>query len=216
MRAWTAKPRGAATAAWLGEPQRLQGLAGGDAELGLDQIDAGDLFGDRVLDLDARIALDETMFAALGDDQELDRAGVHIAGRAGEPDRVAQDALAQRRVEPGRRGDLDDLLVAKLDRAVALVEVDDVAAGCRPGSGPRCAGAARPAFRGTPRRRRRRPAPRCWQRAKAAAISPAHEQPRACRARRRRPRLSASPDSRAPRRPPPPRPRSRAAPGCRG
>ena len=38
--------------------------AGGDAELGLDQVDAGHLLGDRVLDLDARVALDEEVLAA--------------------------------------------------------------------------------------------------------------------------------------------------------
>ena len=63
----------------------------------------------------------------LGLDQELDRAGVHVAGGPGEAQRVVQDALAQRRIEARRRRDLDNLLVAQLDRAVALVEVDDVA-----------------------------------------------------------------------------------------
>ena len=36
-----------------------EALAGCDAELRLDEIDAGDGFGDRVLDLDARVHLDE-------------------------------------------------------------------------------------------------------------------------------------------------------------
>ena len=39
---------------------------GGDAELRLDQVDAGHLLGDRVLDLDARVALDEEVLAGLG------------------------------------------------------------------------------------------------------------------------------------------------------
>ena len=39
------------------------------------------------------------------------------------------DLLAQLLVDGGRRGLLDQLLVAALDRAVALAEVDDVAVG---------------------------------------------------------------------------------------
>ena len=57
--------------------------AGGDAELGLDEVDAGDLLGDGVLDLDARVALDEEVLAGLGDDEELDGAGVDVARRRG-------------------------------------------------------------------------------------------------------------------------------------
>jgi hypothetical protein len=46
-----------------------------DADLRLDDVDAGDLLGDRVLDLDARIDLDEVELAGVGVHQELDRAG---------------------------------------------------------------------------------------------------------------------------------------------
>ena len=48
-------------------PSVGQRRAGGDAELRLDEVDAGDLLGDRVLDLDARIALDEEVLAASRD-----------------------------------------------------------------------------------------------------------------------------------------------------
>ena len=47
----------------------------GDADLRLDDVDAGHLLGDRVLDLDARIDLDEVEGAGIGIHQELDRAG---------------------------------------------------------------------------------------------------------------------------------------------
>ena len=55
----------------------------GDADLRLDDVDAGDLLGHRVLDLDARIDLDEVEFAGVGIHQELDGAGADIVGGAG-------------------------------------------------------------------------------------------------------------------------------------
>ena len=38
-------------------------FAGGDADLFLDDVDAGDFLGDRMLDLDAGVHLDEIEFA---------------------------------------------------------------------------------------------------------------------------------------------------------
>ena len=111
----------------VGQAQRGQRSAGGDAELRLDQVEAHDLLGDGVLDLDARIALDEEVLARFGIDQELHGAGILVARGAGQRDRVGQDALAQAWVEVGRGRDLDDLLVAQLHRAVALEEMHDIA-----------------------------------------------------------------------------------------
>ena len=54
----------------------------GDADLRLDDVYAGDLLGHRVLDLDARIDLDEVEGAGIGVHQELDRAGVRVVGGA--------------------------------------------------------------------------------------------------------------------------------------
>ena len=62
----------------LAEAEVGQGLAGGDPHLGLHQVDVGDLLGDRVLDLDARVHLDEDV-VAVGVEQELDGAGVAVA-----------------------------------------------------------------------------------------------------------------------------------------
>ena len=53
--------------------------------------------------------------------------GGAIAGRARRGDGDAADPLAQLRVDRRRRRLLDQLLVAALDRAVALAEVDRVA-----------------------------------------------------------------------------------------
>ena len=82
-----------------------------------------------MLDLDPRVHLDERVPAGRGIEQELDRARVDVADVAGELDRVGTDALAQLGREVRRRRDLDHLLVAALQRAVALEEVHDVAAG---------------------------------------------------------------------------------------
>ena len=55
-------------------------LAGGDADLLLHDVDAGDHLGDRVLDLDARVHLDEEELVVLV--QELERARAAIADLA--------------------------------------------------------------------------------------------------------------------------------------
>ncbi len=62
---------------------RADAGAVGDADLCLDQVDAGDAFGHRVLDLDARIDLDEVELAGVGVLQEFDRAGSAIVARRG-------------------------------------------------------------------------------------------------------------------------------------
>ena len=97
----------------------------GDADLRLDDVDAGHLLGDGVLDLDARIDLDEIELAGVGIHQELDRAGAGIVRGMGDGDGVAGELLPLGVVEIGRGRALDDLLVAALDGAVALEEVDD-------------------------------------------------------------------------------------------
>ena len=100
-------------------------LAGRDQHLLADEVDAGHLLGDRVLDLDPRVHLHEVVGAVRGQ-QPLDRPGGAVAGRAGGVDRDLPDPLAQLRVDRRRRRLLDQLLVAALDRAVALAEVDHV------------------------------------------------------------------------------------------
>ena len=62
-------------------------LAVGDAELLADQVDAGDLLGHRVLDLQAGVDLEEGDGAVLAD-EELAGAGADVAG-------LAQDRLGR-------------------------------------------------------------------------------------------------------------------------
>ena len=61
-------------------------------------------------------------------DQELEGAEVPVAGRGGERERGVPDRLAQGVGQAGRGRDLDQLLVAPLEAAVPVAEVDDGAA----------------------------------------------------------------------------------------
>ena len=111
----------------LAQSHRRERVARGDLHLHDDEVDVGDLLGDGVLDLDARVHLDEDVAAVLAE-EELDGAGVDVADRARRTRRRRRTCCSRvAGVEVGRRRDLDDLLVAALERAVALVEVDDLA-----------------------------------------------------------------------------------------
>ena len=101
-------------------------LAGRDADHLLDEIDAGDQLGHRMLDLEPRVHLEEIEAAILPGD-EFHRAGAVVADRLGERHRLLAHLGARLRVEQRARRFLDDLLVAALDRAFALAEMDHVA-----------------------------------------------------------------------------------------
>ena len=90
-----------------------------------DQVEARHELGHGVLDLDAGVHLHEEVVAVLGQ-QALDRSRRAVAGGARGVDGDAADPLAQLGADSGRRRLLDELLVAALDRAVALAEVDHV------------------------------------------------------------------------------------------
>ena len=90
-----------------------QRLAGGDANLRLDQVDAGDHLGHRVLDLDAGVDLDEVEVVVWIDD-ELDRAGVRVAGLLDQPHGRFAHRLALLGGQARGGAFLDQLLVAAL------------------------------------------------------------------------------------------------------
>ncbi len=101
-------------------------LALRDAHHLAHQIEPRDELGHRVLDLQARVHLEEVEAPVLGE-QELERAGAEVADalRALHGDGAhARDELAR---SGGARRLLDDLLVPALDRAVALEDVHEVA-----------------------------------------------------------------------------------------
>ena len=103
-------------------------LACGDAELLLDEVDARHELGDRMLDLQSGVHLDEEELVGRGiGDEELDRARAEVADAAGGVAGREADALAGLLVEQRRGRLFDDLLVPPLQRALALAEVHDVA-----------------------------------------------------------------------------------------
>ena len=108
-------------------PGRADRSARGDADLCLDEVDPRDHLGHRVLDLDARIDLDEITLTGFRVLQELDGPRVDVTDRAPDRERVSAERRAIRVVEKHRRRALHDLLVAPLHGAVALVEVHEVA-----------------------------------------------------------------------------------------
>src|SRR5699024_533623 len=102
-----------------------QGASGGDLQLGAHQVDVGDLLGDGVLDLDARVHLDEHVVAAFVE-QELHGAGADVADPAGVGDRVGAHRITHLPVQVRGGRLFDDLLVAAQDRPVPLVQVHHV------------------------------------------------------------------------------------------
>jgi hypothetical protein len=107
---------------FLREPKRG---AGGDAQLLLHQVEPGDRLGDRVLDLQAGVHLDEVELAVLI--EELDGAGAAILHFGHGVGAGLADLLALRLVQGGREGFFPDLLVAALQRTVALAQIDRIA-----------------------------------------------------------------------------------------
>ena len=101
-------------------------MSGGDGDLKFDEIEPSDLFGDRMLDLQARIDFEEVEIQ-MGVDQEFDGAGVDVAPGAREPHSGIAHFLAQLESNDGRRRFFDDLLMTALNGALALAEGDDAA-----------------------------------------------------------------------------------------
>src|SRR5262245_29149326 len=98
---------------------------GGEPDLLDDEIDAGDHLGHGMLNLQPRVHFDEKELAALV--EEFDRADAAIAQF---PHRLGYgfadpDALAL--IERGRERLLPKLLMAALQRTIALAEMDGVA-----------------------------------------------------------------------------------------
>ena len=84
--------------------REAQRLAGGDAQLLAHEVEAGDQLRDRVLDLQARVDLDEVE-VAVAVEQELDRAGVLVAGLARDRDGRRAQALRAAPASTAGEGD---------------------------------------------------------------------------------------------------------------
>ncbi|OMI33961.1 choline dehydrogenase [Streptomyces sparsogenes DSM 40356] len=116
-----------------------EGLAVGDAEHLPDQVDAGDFLGDRVLDLEAGVDLQEGDRAVRAH-QELDRAGADVAGFLEDGFGGAAQFGVLCVGEEGGGGFFDEFLVAALEGAVAGGDDDHVAVGIRQALGLDVAG----------------------------------------------------------------------------
>ena len=132
----TCAPRRPAVASRVRDPRRrvgprsntlggggfgIESSAVGHSELQFDEVEPGGLFGDRVLDLQPGVHLQEVELAVIVG-EELHRSGAGVADRAGgQPGRVEQlGAHARRALDQRRGGLLDDLLVTALNRAFAF------------------------------------------------------------------------------------------------
>src|SRR4051812_6111482 len=101
-----------------------QPLTRRDPDLLLDDVDAGYHLGNRMLDLQARVRFHEVE-APVGVHQELEGPGVRVLHGLGRIDDDAAHPAAHLLAERRRRRLLDQLLMAALDRALALAEMDD-------------------------------------------------------------------------------------------
>ncbi|MDQ1105945.1 hypothetical protein QE405_003229 [Nocardioides zeae] len=101
----------------------------GDGDLRLHEVDAEDLLGDGVLDLEPGVHLEEEELLGRRVHEELDGAGAAVVDRV----RRAAGGLVERPpgllAQAGGRRLLDDLLVAALQGAVPLAEHDDALGG---------------------------------------------------------------------------------------
>ena len=113
-RTWTATERGVALSS---SASRVAPSA--TRSPSSNQVQAGDLLGDRVLDLEPGVDLEERGRVVL--DAELHRGQPGVAGRADERHRGLGQPRPDR-VADRRRGDLDQLLPAPLEAAVAVAE----------------------------------------------------------------------------------------------
>src|SRR4029079_4754704 len=95
-----------------------------------NEIEACDHLRDGVLDLDARVHLHEVV-GAIPIEQTIHGSCGAVPDRAGGLDGDRADPGAELGVDRGRGRLLDELLVAALDRAIALAHVTDATVGVR-------------------------------------------------------------------------------------
>ena len=99
---------------------------GGDPKLSLDDVDTGDFLGDGVLDLQARVDLDEVERPGVGVQEELDGPRVRVVSGPRQGERRVAEGPSLGLGQGRRRRPLDELLMPPLNRAIALEQVDQV------------------------------------------------------------------------------------------
>ena len=103
-------------------------LARGDAQLEFDQVDPGDQLSDRVLDLKPGVHLhEEELVRVRRGHNEFDGACTDVVDAAGGVTSGGADTGAGGLVQQRGWRFLDDLLMAALQAALPLTEVNDVA-----------------------------------------------------------------------------------------
>ena len=102
-----------------------QGLAGGDAQLLLDQIDTSNHLGDRMLNLDTGVHFDEIELAVFV--QELESTRTAVADLDTGTHTALTDELAHFGGDAGCRRLFHHFLVATLHGAVTLAQIEGVA-----------------------------------------------------------------------------------------
>ena len=101
-------------------------LAKGRSDHLLDEVDAGNELGHRVLDLKPRVHFEKIKAPILRGD-EFDRSGKIIMYGPGQSDRLFAHRVAGLLADEWRRCFLNDFLMAALDRTFALAKMNDVA-----------------------------------------------------------------------------------------
>jgi hypothetical protein len=101
-------------------------LSGGDLDLLFDEVDSVDFLGDGMFDLDAGVHFEEVEVARIVH-EKLHRAGVLVVHGLGQFDGGFAHPLAEIVVEEGGGRFFEQLLVAALNRAVALSDMNDFA-----------------------------------------------------------------------------------------
>src|SRR5262245_58392077 len=99
-----------------------QRFAGRDRNLQLNQIEAGNRFGNRVLDLEPHVELQkiELRVVSTAFDEKLHRAGVDVASFTRHGNCSLSEPLPNIRCEVRGRRLFDDFLISALERTVAL------------------------------------------------------------------------------------------------
>ena len=167
-RASTACP----VSAGMSPPLQLA-AARGHVQLGLDQVQVGGHLGDRVLDLQAGVDLEERELLVPGVVEELHRGRAAVVHGQREPLGGRLELRRLGRAQHRRRRLLDDLLVAALHRAVADAERPGACPGRRRSPAPRRAARRSRAAPGRRRRCRRRAGASRLVRSKASVSSSA-------------------------------------------
>ena len=104
----------------------VEGVAFGDFDLGLDDVNARDHFRNGMFDLYARVDFDEVEFAVRRN-QEFDRPGVDVMDVLHQFQGSVADFLTQFDRQGRSRSRFDDFLMTALDGAVPFKEMDDIA-----------------------------------------------------------------------------------------